>query len=247
MEKQTKILICPDVHSRTFWKIVKKSDLPVIFLGDYLDPYDWEGYTSRDAINNFKEILEFKKNNSDRAILLIGNHDAHIVGLSPDTCRLDFSTASEAYKLYKDNESLFRFAYKWNNTIFTHAGITTSWLDYHKYAEDYTIIEILNNQVHFTDKYLNDAKQHLSWDMGSQNCSVAEIGYSRGGDYPNGSPIWADVREMMNYPAFERMYTQIFGHTQLENTGQFIHQKNWYMCDSRAVFEWDGENFKLFE
>ena len=160
---------------------------------------------------------------------------------------MDFSTASEAYKLYKDNESLFRFAYKWNNTIFTHAGITTSWLDYHKYAEDYTVIEILNNQVHFTDKYLNDAKQYLSWEMESQNCSVAEIGYSRGGDYPNGSPIWADVREMMNYPAFKGMYTQIFGHTQLENTGQFIHQKNWYMCDSRAVFEWNGENFKLFE
>ena len=47
-----KIFIIPDVHGRDFWKkaynYVDKVD-EVIFLGDYLDPYETEGISSEDA------------------------------------------------------------------------------------------------------------------------------------------------------------------------------------------------------
>ena len=39
---------------------------------------------------------------------------------------------------------------------------------------------------------------------------------------------------------------QIFGHTQLEETGNFISKDNWWMCDSREVFIWNGEELKVF-
>ena len=32
----------------------------IIFLGDYLDPYEYEGITRKEAINNFEEIIAYK-------------------------------------------------------------------------------------------------------------------------------------------------------------------------------------------
>ena len=72
-----KVLVIPDVHGRRFWKKpcenIDNYD-KVIFLGDYLDPYGFEGITVDDAIENFKEIIDFKKKNSEKVIMLLGNH-----------------------------------------------------------------------------------------------------------------------------------------------------------------------------
>ena len=42
-----KTLIIPDVHGRSFWKKAIKKHFDecdhVVFLGDYIDPYGWEG------------------------------------------------------------------------------------------------------------------------------------------------------------------------------------------------------------
>ena len=66
----SKVIILPDIHGRTFWKYalehIDEFD-KVIFLGDYLDPYPHEGITFDESVENFKEILEFKKNNIDNA------------------------------------------------------------------------------------------------------------------------------------------------------------------------------------
>lgn len=74
------LLIIPDIHGRLFWisSTRKYPDLPVIFLGDYLDPYThYEGILPNEALANFKEILDFKKANMERVTLLLGNHDIH--------------------------------------------------------------------------------------------------------------------------------------------------------------------------
>ena len=237
------IIIVPDVHGRIFWKRIINSKLPIVFLGDYLDPYWNENIDFLDAINNFKEIIEFKKQNKDRVTLLLGNHDAHYVGLSPDYCRMNFTYANEVYKLLNDNKDLFQFAHKWNNTLFTHAGITTKWLDYNNIPEDINkVIDILNFQKIFTNEYLNADLNG----MDSQNFSICQIGISRGGDSLYGSPIWEHVIETIEYPAFKDSITQIFGHSQLENTGSFIHEGNCYMCDSRCVFIWNEKELEIF-
>lgn len=73
------ILVIPDVHGRAFWKeaVEKHPTLPVVFLGDYLDPYARENITPDDALTNFKDIIAFKQANKDRVTLLIGNHEIH--------------------------------------------------------------------------------------------------------------------------------------------------------------------------
>ena len=73
------ILVIPDVHGRSFWKeaVDKHPTLPIIFLGDYLDPYAREHITPDEALANFKDIIAFKQANNERVTLLIGNHEIH--------------------------------------------------------------------------------------------------------------------------------------------------------------------------
>ena len=68
------ILIIPDVHGRTFWRKAKelvKQYQKIIFLGDYLDPYSYEGINPDMAFIEFKEIIEFKKKYPKKVILLL--------------------------------------------------------------------------------------------------------------------------------------------------------------------------------
>ena len=76
-----KILVFGDIHGRTFWKkpameLVDKVD-KIIFLGDYLDSYpdEWsEKHDRWDDLTNFMDIVEFKSEHNDKAVLLLGNH-----------------------------------------------------------------------------------------------------------------------------------------------------------------------------
>ena len=70
------MIVIPDVHGRTFWKdaVKNKENEEIIFEGDYLDPYPNENIPPGNALENFKEIIEFKKQHPDNVILLVGNH-----------------------------------------------------------------------------------------------------------------------------------------------------------------------------
>ena len=53
------MIIIPDVHGRTFWRQAVNDYLGkehILFLGDYLDPYAYEGITSAGAYKVFHEI-----------------------------------------------------------------------------------------------------------------------------------------------------------------------------------------------
>jgi predicted phosphodiesterase len=71
MKKNTNMLIIPDIHGRDFWKEeVKKTKDPIIFLGDYTDPYPSEGFDPKVIPGYIKEIIEIPE-----ATRLLGNHD----------------------------------------------------------------------------------------------------------------------------------------------------------------------------
>ena len=75
-----KILVLPDVHGRSFWRkpcqdiTTKRRYDKIIFLGDYLDPYTFEDISVEEAIDQFKDILLFAKDNP-KVVMLLGNHD----------------------------------------------------------------------------------------------------------------------------------------------------------------------------
>ena len=131
------LLIIPDIHGRLFWISAtrKYPDLPVIFLGDYLDPYThYEGILPSEALANFKEILDFKKANMDRVTLLFGNHDIHYFDKDMNSSRKDKEHYEEIHHIFSENLSLFKLAMtvrtEGKDFLFTHAGVDIDWLRY---------------------------------------------------------------------------------------------------------------------
>lgn len=228
-----KIIIVPDVHGRSFWKKIKHvKDTPIIFLGDYLDPYGHEGISNEKAIENFKEIIEFAKENPN-VVLLYGNHCVYSYNNVLDymyySSRYDHDHAAEAFRLYDENRELFKYAHQIDNILFTHAGVTNKWI----HAMELEGIVNEENIAHYLNTYGDESKMFLP-------------GMYRGG-WGYGSPLWADLQEMYYWSAFaDTDLIQIIGHTQLNNTGTYLSRRNFYCCDSREVFVFDG-NLKVYQ
>ena len=74
--KKNDIIIIPDVHGRTFWKEAVRdlTDRSVIFLGDYLDPYqpsvfDFDPSVGRISPEDSTAVVSWKRRTSgDRFI-----------------------------------------------------------------------------------------------------------------------------------------------------------------------------------
>ena len=130
-----KILVLPDIHGREFWKGACEdidSFDKVIFLGDYFDPYDFEGISVATAIENFQEILDLKRYNIDKVLLLLGNHDLPYMfdeyyNLSNYHCRHSEEYHDEIGSLLRSNAHLFTLSCVVDDILFTHAGVRRQW------------------------------------------------------------------------------------------------------------------------
>ena len=222
-------LVIPDVHGRTFWKyainLFPKFEYPnlnIVFLGDYVDPYDFENISREDAIVNFEEILDVAKTD-DRIHLLIGNHDMHYFYDAPYKSRVDRINYTTISKLFKDNMDLFNVAFE--NIIngikylYTHAGVTSYWLKHLQFM----------GQIGLDNKRLNDDQKKFCKMLSEMTPDADKLNkllgnfqgeanlwrpsWYRGGDYQDGSCIWADLREWAYSDADIEGIFQIFGHT----------------------------------
>ena len=204
-------IVIGDVHGRKFWEnaVGYEQDAPVIFLGDYLDPYPHEKITSPEAIENFKEILDYAKANRN-VHLLYGNHDSYAFNdLELCSCRHDMGRYDEICQIYRDNEGLFKFAHDETvgNTRFlmTHAGVHPEW--YENWSDIY------GEDFKWTADEINMAKDKRGF-----MASLRTLSFRRGGYYDYGSILWCDVRDYLGIVSYSKMpenVTQIFGHTML--------------------------------
>lgn len=212
-----KILINPDIHGRVFWKYStehKDEFDKIIFLGDYLDAYSPDLLLKEE--DNFKEIIQFKKDNPDKVILLLGNHDCHYINDKIyEASRYNPSKHDSYQKLFLDNIDLFQLIYIYDKYLFSHAGVYQKWMDLNKL----TLKDLL-------DCDLDKLSKSLNW-----------IDYFRGGFYDVGSCIWADIRDSGTEKLLKGYY-HIFGHTQLK----FNLSTSELSClDCRVPFSLDSE------
>lgn len=212
-----KILINPDIHGRVFWKysIEYKDEFDkIIFLGDYLDAYSPDLLLKEE--DNFKEIIQFKKDNPDKVILLLGNHDCHYINDKIyEASRYNSFKHNSYQKLFLDNIDLFQLIYIYDKYLFSHAGVYQKWIDLNKL----TLKDLL-------DCDLDKLSKSLNW-----------IDYFRGGFYDVGSCIWADIRDSGTEKLLKGYY-HIFGHTQLK----FNLSTSEFSClDCRIPFSLDTE------
>lgn len=236
------MIIIPDVHGRFFWKnsIKGHETEEIIFLGDYTDPYSYEGVTYEQTLKNFKEILKFKKEHNDNVTLLLGNHDLCYISNDMPRCRFDYNNHDELSKLFRENISLFKLMHhkiiNGRFVTFSHSYIGKHWLNkvYDFYEKD--IIEI--------EKVINDHLHALDNSFITRSMRIA--GHARGGEYIVGSLVWSDISEILEEgnKIFDIDF-QIFGHTQLQS--QPIITNDIACLDVREGFELTDDGILISE
>lgn len=228
----SRCIIIPDVHGRPFWRAAVKDvpDRPVIFLGDYIDPYDYEGIPAEEVFPRFEEIIDLKRAYPDAVTLLLGNHDLHYVDRSLEGGRYDRLHADRNRAAILDNAGLFDMAHVVTvgvtKLLFTHAGLRLGWIAKHREIFD------LAKYTDWTD-CLNDM-WHDEARRPALLKALEDVSYSRWGRCRYGSPIWNDVDDFDRGKEELPGYYQIFGHTQQEY-GPVI--TDYYAClDCRRPF-----------
>ena len=206
-----KIIVIGDIHGRTIWRDIVNTNPDAdyyVFVGDYFDSFD---ISSAEQVHNFREIIEFKNNNKDRVILLIGNHDIHYTkgcigsysGFNHNTYYNIFSELSELVK----NESIIA-VFKINNLLFTHAGVTKTWCKNHN-------IDVLSDIVGQLNNHLIFRPQVFMFQYGDKSCPYGEAIYQ--------SPLWVRPKSLLE-DAID--YIHIVGHTSSEEISKKIESEN---------------------
>ena len=202
-----KVLSIGDVHGYGYWKNHVKNEHDIcVFVGDYVDDFD---NTSEVIVNNLLDIIEYKKNNIDKVILLLGNHDIQYMLNHPSVNKLKYSCTGyrlyshfDLYDIFNDNKLLFQVAYQHKNYLWTHAGIHRGWYE-QKFLPHFN--------KHFKDFNGNIADQ-LNIAFEHELEPLFYVGYYRGGVKPTGGIFWADYNETKHKGLKD--YHQICGHTR---------------------------------
>ena len=196
-ELEDKLIAIGDVHGLTQWRkvvVAHPAASRYVFLGDYCDPYD-SAITDEKVIDNFKDIINFKKKHPERVVLLLGNHDMHyIMPKQTKGSRFNVSLAMMLQDLFESNKQLFQLAYACNHLLFTHAGVLRSWFENWGGKLTESVVDQLNER--------------------KEDPALLDCGFLRGGLADYGGPFWADKDEFCVEELLPG-YVQIVGHNRV--------------------------------
>lgn len=200
-----KIVACGDIHGWNSWKkiVSKESDADkIIFIGDY---FDSRGHSPNRQIVNFKDILELKRSNPRKVVLLFGNHDFHYIkGINEHYDGYQFGYAHDIGEVIEQaiKENLVQMCFKHDRFLFTHAGLTKTWAKTYLGSDAGEItdvtIQVINDLFKFTPRVF---KFRLGDNLSQTGDDVCQ------------SPIWVRPASLL-MDAFEGV-THVVGHTQV--------------------------------
>lgn len=205
-----------DIHARSNWqKLIDKTrdDIIYIFLGDFTDPYYYEGLRYANVLEQMKLIFDFWRENKEKVIILGSNHDLQYMLLCGETNRYDWAHAEKIHTIFEENkEAIYGAAYQIGEKyLITHAGVTLNWYQkwIDKKREDITLKEICNriNNLWETNKESFQFRP---------NATKLSDHY---GDSSTHSPIWIRPLSLWqnNIFGFSTDKIQIIGHTRFEH------------------------------
>ena len=226
-----KIIIIPDLHGREFWRdAVKDFDegFRVVFLGDYLDPYedDWIYWT--DAFKSLQDIIAFKKQNKEQVTLLFGNHDLHYLFPQLKGSRYNSYQEGVIRKTFEDNMDCFQMAMEFSDGgkrfLFSHGGIHPSWVGMHTdiFGAQENITADTFNRLMFTPEFVS---------------ALSNVSFLRGGGSPVGSMIWSDIDDFQVSTPIAPDTIQICGHSRVDHEPKVVG--NVYCLDCGRPFMLD--------
>jgi predicted phosphodiesterase len=216
-----KTIIIGDVHGRDQWKQIvaqEKDADTVIFLGDYFDSFD---ISAVEQMHNFKEIVEFKETSftnagtddqhKTRVIMLIGNHDYHYFPEINDSSTSGYQTkmAMVIKQLIGENREHLQVAHKMGEFVFSHAGISSEWLD--DTVVDWTE-ENMVDKINELFKYTPLSLDYRSYRMLNSTEVIGSGGY---GNESYQGPMWIRPKALMsvNKDTLRKKIIQVVGHT----------------------------------
>lgn len=206
-----KIIIVGDIHGRDIWKKILHNEKTFdkwIFLGDYFDSFDID---VMEQMHNFRDIIAFKKENPNKVITLLGNHDFHytsscIGSYSGFNHSIFFNMKLELDGLIKDGTLVI--AHQIEKLLFTHAGVTKTFCEDWKIDTE-NLVESLNDHLIYKPNCFN-------FRMG-KNCSAY------GDDIIQG-PLWVRPQSLLEDGL---NYIHIVGHTQKRNIVNTVNGDNY--------------------
>lgn len=208
-----KLIAIGDIHGRNCWQNLRDVECDFfIFMGDYFDAS--EDISTDEEIINFLRILKFKREFPEKVILLFGNHDFHYLKNSTQMySRYNFNN----YSLLEDSveiamkENLFQICFKNEHFLFSHAGITKTWLENVGIVTDENLVKNINSAL-YENPQIFEFKN--------------EINRKSNGNNVYQSPIWVRP-ESLQEDALEDCI-HVIGHTKQQGICQ---QKNVVLID----------------
>lgn len=222
-----KRLIMGDIHGHDSWKHFYNTYKPerVIMLGDYFDGFN---STPQEQYDNFMELLNTKKQHESMYgegsfIMLLGNHDFHYIHPSEQYSGYNHGTAfnftNELNAEFKAGHIPVVYVDYINKTIYSHAGVTNTYLRYNELES----LEDINNFTYI---------QHLQHTSAGHDSSHN----SWYGDTIYNSPIWVRPYSLLedSYKDNEgNIWTQVVGHTHVKELLHITDNgTDIYVCDT---------------
>ena len=199
-----KTIVLGDTHGRGIWQLIVQNENPdrVIFVGDYWDSFD---IPFLDQMYNFKQIVHYARTSGKEVILLTGNHDVHYqrwaINSFENYSGFQSIHANDICQELELNQDLMQMAYKMDNFLFTHAGVTQTWLDLMDIENDENMVDNINDYAKYKPQMFAFA-------------TIREPGYIDGyGDNVWQNPTWVRPRSLMK-DSKDLNYIQVVGHTQ---------------------------------
>lgn len=208
-------LIIPDLHGRTQHKdlINKHTECQrVIYLGDYFDSWD---VPYLDQINNFLDIISLKEKGDIEVIMLIGNHDFYIPNMDTNWSGYQSLYAPIIWQAIKPNLHHLQIAYRDEEYLFSHAGISCEFINKLKFAKGFDYPENIDDIIDVLNDYLIYKPEVFNFGYFQETISCDESG----DDIWQG-PTWIRPRalKMANYDHWLKdNFIQIVGHTGVDN------------------------------
>lgn len=195
-------------HYDSFFKLYAKEEPDeVILLGDYLDSFTINSQGCANCLNSILKLKEDHEKHSGKFIILLGNHELHYVLPGEYYSGHKLETQGLVYKVLSESilNGTIQPIYFEDNTIYSHAGITNTWMD--------------NNGLESLEE-VNKVESIL--DLGKFRFT----GFNRYGDSVESGPMW--VRPKSLTKDHYQNYTQIVGHTPMKQSMQI---DNLYFID----------------
>jgi len=193
-----KIIALGDTHGRDTWKkITAGNDFDkIVFIGDYFDTH--EAILPQRQMENFRDLVTYKRAYTDKVILLFGNHDYHYLRTADEQYSgFQYLHQTGIQELLHEaiDEELLQMCFVSGKILFVHAGITKTWC------------EANNIDVKNIEQSVNDL---FKYKPGSFRFTPGR-NFSPYGDDICQSPVWVRPGSLLK----DRVdnYIQVVGHT----------------------------------